>query len=351
MDADRDRCPTSITALRIASPYLARQARVPSSNFRARSAVCSAAVLAYTARRVAWMVPLLFFASLVVFVAAFALPEDPVQAIVGARQVPEATRRAVEAKYGLDDPLPAQYVNWAGDLVRGDLGRSYQSRRPVTDILVEAMPNSLRLAALAVAIELVLGVAAGIVAAVARRPFVDVLVTVTTLAAIATPVYVLALLFQWTFGLQLEWLPAAGTEHGFRSWVLPAVVLAVPSLAYVARLTRDNLRHELRQPYTHVAESRGLSRRQVVERHALRNAMVPVVTFVGLDFGVLLGGAVVVEALFDIRGMGFTIVEAVRDSDHTVVIGASLVMIAAFLLVNLVVDVVVAGLDPRVRRR
>jgi peptide/nickel transport system permease protein/oligopeptide transport system permease protein len=178
-----------------------------------------------------------------------------------------------------------------------------------------------------------------------------VLFVVASLFAIALPVYVLGALFQWTFGLQLGWLPAAGTDSGIRSWVLPALVLAIPSLAYAARLLRDSLRREMREPYVKVAATKGLSRRRVVGRHALRNALPPVVTFLALDFGVLLGGAVIVEALFDVRGMGFTMVEAVRDRDNPVIIGASLVLILAFLLVNLAADLAVAGLDPRARRR
>jgi oligopeptide transport system permease protein len=264
--------------------------------------------------------------------------------------VPEETRRAVEARYRLDDPLPVQYGNWLANLVRGDLGESYERRRPVREIIGDALPNSIRLAALAVAIELTIGAVAGILAAATKRPFLDVLVTVATLAAIGLPVYVLGSLLQWTLGFQLGWLPAAGTDGGFRSWILPACVLAIPSLAYAARLLRDGLRREMREPYTTVAATKGIGRRRVILTHALRNASIPVVTFLGLDFGVLIGGAIVVEALFDVHGMGFTIVDAVRQHDNPVIIGASLVLILVFLVVNLAVDLVVAALDPRVRR-
>ena len=298
-------------------------------------------MLAFTARRLAWMLPLLLFGTVVVFFAVFALPGDPVQSIAGGANVPPQTRRAIEARYRLDDPLPVQYGTWLADVARGDLGESFQNRRAVRDILFDAVPNSVRLALLALGIELVIGLGAGVVSAVTRRPFVDVLVTVSTLAAIALPVYVVGLLAQWTLGVEWGWVPVAGTDSGLRSWLLPAAVLAIPSLAYVTRLLRESLRQELREPYVVVATTKGLPRRSVVGRHAMRNALPPVVTFIALDFGVLMGGAIVVEALFDIRGIGFTMVEAIRDRDHPVIIGASLVLIVVFLVANLVGDLVV----------
>lgn len=308
-------------------------------------------MVGYALRRLAWMVPLLLFASAVIFLAAVALPGDPVQSIAGGTRVPAATRTAIEQRYRLDDPLVVQYGAWLGHVVRGDLGESYQNRRPVDEILGDAVPNSVRLALLAVGIEIVVGLTAGLVTALTRRSFVDALVTVSTLAAVALPVYVIGVLAQWTLAVRLGWLPVAGTDDGLQSWLLPAAVLAIPSLAYVARLLRETLRQELREPYVAVATAKGLTRSRVVGRHAMRNALPPVVTFIALDFGVLLGGAIVIEALFDIRGMGFTVVEAIRDRDHPVVIGASLVLVLVFLLANLAGDLVVAALDPRARRR
>ncbi len=295
------------------------------------------------------MIPVFFGASLLVFLIVFALPGDPVQALGGARVMPEATVEAIKERYRLDEPLVVQYVAYMGDLLQGDLGESFVSRRPIRDIFTETFPNTLKLATFAVAIELVIGIAAGVLAALRRRGFLDMLVLVSTTVAIAIPVFVIGFTLQLLVGVEWGILPVAGTGDGFRSFILPAFVLASVSLAYVARLTRTGLVESLGEDYVRTAEAKGLPRRRVVGRHALRNAALPVLTFLVIDFGFLLAGAIVVEGIYNINGVGNTVFRAISQRDNLVIISFTLIAVVVFMLVSLVVDLIHAWLDPRLR--
>lgn len=303
----------------------------------------------YTIKRLAAMIPVFFGASLLVFLMVFALPGDPVRALGGARVMPEATIEAIKDRYRLDEPLIVQYGAYMGDLLRGDLGESFVSRRPVRDMFAETFPNTARLALFAVTIELVIGISAGVLAALRRRGFLDMLVLVSTTVAIAIPVFVIGFTLQLLVGVEWGILPVAGLGDGFSSYILPAFVLASVSLAYVARLTRTGLVETMNEDYVRTAEAKGLPRRRVVGRHALRNSVLPVMTFLVIDFGFLLAGAIVVEGIFNINGVGNTVFRAISQRDNLVIISFTLIAVVVFMVVSLIVDLTHTWMDPRLR--
>ncbi len=303
----------------------------------------------YALKRLLGMIPVFFGASLLIFLIVFALPGDPVKAIGGPRVLPEATIQAIEERYRLDEPIYVQYLAYMGDLLQGDLGESYVSRRPINDIFAETFPNTLRLAMFTVAIELLIGVAAGILAALRRRGFLDMLVLVSTTLAISIPLFVIGFTLQLLVGVKWGILPVAGLSEGVKSYILPAFVLASISLAYVARLTRTGLVESMGEDYVRTAEAKGLPRRRVVGLHALRNSILPVLTFLAIDFGFLLGGAIVVEGIFNINGIGNAVFRAISQRDNLLIISFTLFAVVIFMVLSLIVDLVHARLDPRIR--
>jgi len=295
------------------------------------------------------MIPTFIGATMLVFFAGFALPGDPVAALGGERAMTPSVRENLIERYHLDEPIWRQYVLYMGDVVRLDLGESILRRRQVNDIFREVFPRTLQLAGLAIVIEVVIGLLAGVVAALKKDKFLDQLVLVSTTFAVAIPVFVLGFAAQTVFGIALDWFPVGGIQDGWLSYILPAFVLATLSLAYVARLTRTTLTESLREDYIQTAKAKGLPQSRVVGRHALRNALVPVVTFIGLDLAALMGGAVITETVFNIPGMGSTIVSAIGQRDHAIVVGFTMAAIVIYLLASLVIDLFYAVLDPRIR--
>lgn len=305
----------------------------------------------FVARRVLQMALVLVGVSLVLFVCLFVVPGDPITTLQGTgRDVSAADRLALERRYHLDRPLLDQYANYLGRLARGDLGESITYRRPVNDVLGERLANTVRLAAAAVVLQVAMGVAAGVVAAVSRYSFLDALVTLATTVALGVPTFVLGVALQEVFAVDLGWLPLFGADRA-GSIVLPAVTLAAVGMAFVARLTRGSLLEVLRADFVRTARAKGLSERRVVLRHALPTSMIPVVTFLGISFGTLLGGALITEAIFNWPGVGLELFNAIQRQDNPVVLGAVAWAVAAFVVVSLVVDVAYAALDPRVRVR
>jgi ABC-type dipeptide/oligopeptide/nickel transport system permease component len=278
-------------------------------------------------------------------------------------------RANIEARYGLDQPVYVQYGRYWKQLASGDLGESYQNRREVNDILADAGAASLRLAIWAVIIEVLIGVTAGVISAVRRYSFIDALTTVSTTMMVAVPVFVLGYVFQYVLGVYTnqndfpEWLqfPVQGigpdswafffipTNGQWRYLLLPALALASVSTALVARMTRTTMLEVLRADYMRTARAKGLSERQVVLRHGLRNAMIPVVTLVGLDLASLIGSAVLTETVFNWPGMGTAIFGAILAQDAPVVLGLVLVLVIAYVLINLLVDISYGLFDPRIR--
>ena len=238
---------------------------------------------------------LVFFgATLLLFIALFLLPGDPTQALGSDRTVSPEISERIRERYNLDKPVPTQYVLYLKSLAQGDLGTSIQLNRPVTRILKDTIPWSLKLAAVAIVLELLIGLISGVISAVKRYSFWDTLVTVSTGILIGIPVFWLGLMLQMMFGVRLQdtpfELPISGVTEGWKSYILPGIVLASVSTAVTARLTRTTMLEVMRQDYIRTAAAKGLSRRAVIFKHGLRNALIPVVTNLGLDFGTFIGG-------------------------------------------------------------
>lgn len=304
----------------------------------------------YTVRRVLLMIPTFIGASALIFFAGYALPGDPVSAFGGERELSPTVRANLEARYRLDQPLINQYVGYMKDVVVDfDLGESVLRRRSVNDIFWQAFPNTARLALLAVAIEIVIGLFAGVLAALRKGRFIDQLVLVTTTLVVSIPVFVLGFVMQNLLGVRFSIFPVAGLNEGFKSYLLPAFVLAALSLAYVARLTRTSLVETLRSDYIRTAQAKGLRPSRVVGKHALRNALIPVVTYIGIDLAFLMGGAIVTETVFNIPGVGFALFRAIGTRDNAIVVGFTLAAVILFLVISLIIDLLYALLDPRIR--
>ena len=302
----------------------------------------------YVARRLLLTIPVLVGASLLIFAMVFALPGDPIRALAGDRPVSPAVLAVLTERFNLDQPLHIQYWEYLKGLFQGDLGTDFRGR-PVLDTIERALPVTVKLAIVAVVFEVVIGLVAGVLAGIRRNGFLDNLVLVSTTLVVSVPILVLAFVAQLLFGLELGWFPIAGTRDGWYSYVLPGLVLASGSVAYVARLTRTSVAENLRADYVRTARAKGLPNRTVIVRHTLRNSLIPVVTFIGADIGTLLGGAIVTETVFNLPGIGREVFDSIRAQEGAVVVGIVTLMVFFFIFFNLVVDVLYAVLDPRIR--
>ncbi|MGH8868000.1 MAG: ABC transporter permease [Actinomycetes bacterium] len=302
----------------------------------------------YVARRLLQMIPVFIGTTFLIFIMVFSLPGDPIRALSGDRALSPAFYAELRDRYNLDDPLVVQYGKYVWGLLHGDFGTSFNGR-PVAEIMAEAWPVSAKLALLAFGFEIVIGLVAGILAGLRKGTFLDHLVLVSTTLVVSVPIFVLGYTAQLLLGVKLQWFPVAGITEGFQSYLLPALVLASIQLAYLARLTRTSLVENLRADYVRTAIAKGLTRRRVVGRHALRNSLIPVVTLLGVDLGYLMGGAIVTEGVFNIPGIGQQIFRGIQAQEGTVVVGIATALVLLFLLANLVVDVAYGLLDPRIR--
>lgn len=307
----------------------------------------------YVLRRLLQMGYVFVGASVVLFGCLFVLPGDPLQTVEGemAARLDPSTRARLAERYHLEESLPRQYVHYVSRLARADLGESYRLRRPVNEVLRQKIVNTAKLALGALAVQLLIGMSAGAVAALFRASYLDVFVTLSTTVAIGIPVFVVGLLLQDVFAVRLDWLPLHGYREGMRSLVLPAVTLGAVHSAMIARLTRGSLLEVLESDYVRTAEAKGLPRRAVIVNHALRNSLIPILTYVGIGFGGLLGGAAIVETIFNWDGVGLAMVTAITNQDNPVVIGVVTYAVVVFVVVNLIVDIACATLDPRIRLR
>lgn len=303
----------------------------------------------YTIRRLLQLIPVVIGTTFLIYVAVWALPGDPFAGKCGDKPCPPEYVAQMTAKYNLDDNVIVAYFKYLGQLLQGNLGETFAGRQ-VIDELARAFPITLRLAVVAIVFEIVIGITAGILAALRRGKFLDNLVLVSTLLVISIPVFVIGYLAQYVFAIKLGWFPpTVSANASLYDYILPGLVLASLSLAYVARLTRSSLGENLRADYVRTAVAKGVPRGQVVRKHALRNSMIPVVTFIGADFGALLGGAIVTEGIFNIAGFGGLIYQSIRLREGTTVVALVTVLVLIFLLVNLFVDLLYGLIDPRIR--
>ncbi|MDR7484454.1 MAG: ABC transporter permease [Armatimonadota bacterium] len=300
----------------------------------------------YLVRRLLLLVPVVFGILIVVFVLMRVVPGDPVRLMAGF-DADESTVRMLRHELGLDRPLPIQFGYYVAQLVRGDLGISLRSRRPVKEEIRDRFRNTLILALSSTTLAVAVGAAIGVTAAYYHRSLVDYLSMATAVLGVSVPSYFLGILLILLFSVVLDWLPAGGIG-GLRALVLPALTLAASSSSIIARMTRSSVLEALTAGYVRTARAKGLHERLVVGRHALPNALIPLVTILGLEFGFILGGAILVETVFSYPGVGWMMVEAIGTRDFPIVQGGVLVIALAFVLINLLVDVLYAVFDPRV---
>jgi oligopeptide transport system permease protein len=302
----------------------------------------------YIARRLLQMIPVVIGATFLIYAMVFSLPGDPTAGKCGERACPPAYIAQFEKKYNLNDPLPIQYVKYMGKVVQGDLGES-QYERPVREELAERYTVTVKLGAMALAIEALIGILAGVLAGLRKGGFMDSLVLVSTLFVISIPIFVTGRVLQMYVGVRWGIFPVTvGFEAPPYDLLLPAMVLASTSVAYLARLMRTNLAENLRADYVRTANAKGLAPTRVVGIHTLRNSMIPVITFLGYDFGALLGGAIITEGIFNIQGVGGYIFQGINRRDGMAVVGAVTALVLIYLLANLIVDLLYGVLDPRI---
>jgi peptide/nickel transport system permease protein/oligopeptide transport system permease protein len=302
----------------------------------------------FVARRLLLTIPVLLGASFLIFAMVYALPGDPIRALAGDRPLSESVQAQLRAEYNLDDPLWLQYLKYVGGLLQGDFGTDF-SGRAVLDTIEQRLPVTARLALTAVVFEALIGLTAGILAGIRRGSFFDNLVLVTTTLIVSIPVFVLGFVAQYLFGLRFPIFPTSGISEGWYSYLLPGLVLASLSLAYVARLTRTSLAENLRQDYVRTARAKGLKPTTVIGKHTLRNSLVPVVTYIGADVGALMAGAIVTETIFNIPGLGRAVYDSVLRQEGAVVVGIVTLFVFFYIFFNLAVDILYALLDPRIR--
>ncbi|CAM5685742.1 ABC transporter permease [Streptomyces aurantiogriseus] len=305
----------------------------------------------YVARRLLQMIPVFFGTTLLIFLMVYALPGDPVSGLFGDKGGSPQVIAALKHEYGLDLPIYEQYFNYMRDMIlHADFGTQIASGRPVTDVLGDAFPVTLRLAGLAFAFEAVLGLTLGVLSGLRAGRVTDNAILLITLLLISVPVFVLGFILQMVFADQLGWVaPSVNDDTDLTQFILPAVVLGTASLAYVTRLTRTSIAENLRADYIRTAVAKGLPRRRVVGVHLMRNSLIPVVTYLGADLGALMGGAVVTEHIFNIHGVGGTIAESIVRREGTTLIGLVTILVLVYLLASLLVDLLYAVLDPRIR--
>lgn len=302
---------------------------------------------AYLARRVLLALVVLFGVSIVVFVIIRVIPGDPVQ-LMYPEAMPAELLRQVRAQMGLDDPVYVQYLVFLRQTLHGNLGESYRYHRPVTELVLERLPATAELTLAALAISLIFGIPMGIVAALKRNSLLDNVVMLVVMFGQSMPTFWLGIMLIIAFAVSLNWFPTSGRE-GAQYVVLPALTLAGFYVALTARLVRSCMLEVISQDYVRTARAKGLSEYGVIIGHAFRNALIPVVTVLGMQVGALLGGAVITESVFGWPGIGFLSITAIWQRDYNIVQAVVLFSAAVFVLLNLTVDVVYAWLDPRIR--
>ncbi len=306
-------------------------------------------MLAYLAKRFGQAIFILIGITLVTYVLLFLVPADPVRQIAGRSATPE-TVESIRRQLGLDLPLWQQYLRYLGHLLQGDLGRSYIQKTEVSTLIRSRLPATLQLMAGAIAVELMIGLSAGIFAATRRGRAIDRLVMVLSFAAVSAPQFVVGILLLYVFAVQLGWFPIGG-YGSFAHLVLPAITLGILGGGWYARMSRSSMIDVLRQDYIQTARAKGAGERRVVFVHALRNAALPVVAMVGLDIGIFMSGAVVVESVYGWPGIGQLAWQAIQRVDIPIIIGVTLVAAVAIVIGNLLADIAAPFIDPRIKLR
>jgi peptide/nickel transport system permease protein len=310
-------------------------------------------LLRFVVRRILAAIPVLIGVSLVVFVLVHKAPGDPVQAMFGIRPPTPQAEVRIRHELGLDRSLPVQYVTWLGKAVRGQLGYSLYAHDSVAHLILQRLPTTVELTAVSMVLSIAIGIPLGVLSATRKDGILDNLGRVVSMVAVSMPVFWLGLLLLIVFALRFPILPAGGSvaDEGWTALVLPSITLAASFTAIVVRLTRSSVLEVLGEDYVRTARAKGLPPLRINFRHALGNALIPVITVIGVQTGVLLSGAVLAETIFALPGLGRLMVDAVQARDYPLVMGSVLVVAVFYVAINLIVDVGYAVLDPRIRYR
>jgi peptide/nickel transport system permease protein len=311
-------------------------------------------VAAMIVRRFIQLVFLLFGISFLVFSSMYLAPGDPAS-MIGGPTATESDLEAIRDNLGLNEPFLAQYGSYIAGVVQGDLGFSYQTRQPVSEAIAIRFPNTLKLATASMVIAVIIGIFAGLISALKHNSWMDLTSTTFALAGISIPNFWLGALLILVFSVNLQWLPVAGlsdpwyTVEGMKQLILPAITLGTGSAAMIARMVRSSMLEVVRADYVRTARAKGVKERNVIWIHTLKNAMIPVITVIGLNFGALLGGTIITEKVFAINGVGRLMIDAIAARDFPMVQGSVLLVATLFVLVNLIVDIVYTYIDPRIK--
>jgi oligopeptide transport system permease protein len=304
----------------------------------------------YVLRRLLQLVPVFFGTTFLIYVLVYWVPGDPFAGKCGQRACPPAYVAYLTHKFNLDKPLIVQYLTYMKSVFQGDFGQTYNGRS-INAIIANAYPNTVKLALVGIGFEIVIGLTAGVLSGLRRNGFFDNLVLISTLFLLALPVFVTGFALQWIFGFQLGWVkPTVTSAHpGFIELLLPGLVLSSISLAFVARLARTSIAENRRADYVRTAIAKGLPYRRVIGVHLLRNSLIPVITLIGTDLGALMGGAIVTEGIFNIHGIGNEVYRAITRKEGATVVSIVVILVLVYLVMNLLVDLLYALLDPRIR--
>lgn len=303
----------------------------------------------YVLRRVLQMIPVFFGATFLVYFLVFSMPGDPIAALGGDKPLAPAVQDRLRDEYNLDQPFIVQYLLYLQGLLQGDFGTTFAGR-PVIDDIQRAFPVTARLALVAITFEAILGVIGGVIAGLRKGTWIDSTLLVTSILVIAVPTFVIGFVAQFVFGVQLGWVTInVGADASWRNLLLPGMVLGAVSFAYVLRLTRTQITETVTADHVRTATAKGLSRPRVVTVHILRNSLIPVVTFLGVDLGQLMGGAIVTEGIFNIPGLGFHLFDAIQRGESSKMVSMVTLLVIIFIISNLLIDLLYALLDPRIR--
>lgn len=305
-------------------------------------------MLRYIGNRILQLIPVLFGVSLIVFTLLYFSPGDPVKLLMG-ETIDAKTLADTREAMGLNKPFFQRYLDYiVGIIFNFDFGISYATKRPVSELILESFPNTLKLTLISMIIAVIGGVVLGIISALKQNTWIDSTISVIALIGISFPTFWLALLAIILFAVQLGWLPASGFDH-WQAMILPCAVLAISCVGSLTRMTRSSMLDVVRQDYIRTAKAKGLTSTAIVLGHELKNALIPVITVIGMDFGSLLGGAVLTEVIFSIHGIGRLIVDSIKMRDYPVIQGSVLFIAVLACLVNLIVDVIYMLIDPKLR--
>lgn len=297
------------------------------------------------------MVLVLIAVSVLIFAMVRITPSDPVASMTSGKNVSEETRQELREHYNLDKSYPEQYVIWITGVLHGDFGESYQYKQDVDFLIGERIGTTLSLVLLAGLLAILIAIPVGVVSAMKMNSWLDKLLSVLTLIFVASPVFLTALVLMLVFALELKWFPAIYQGNGIQEMILPAIALAMNMVALTSRITRTTMIEQLNADYIRTATAKGLPRRRVVVTYALKNALIPIITVTSVQIGSMLVGAVLVESVFAMGGLGDLLITGIKAADYPVVQGVTLLMVTIFLVINLLVDILYAVLDPRIRMK